>query len=124
MNYRQLALILMVCSAASIYCADENPAPSQPLPTNSLLKDVRDYVLAPVTSAQGYQQALDIIQVKGITAEAGKLLVQNCLPQTVWMSMCAMFFGYQLQKAALIPAGIFAAMYCARRVVDSYLDQK
>lgn len=115
-----LAVLLLVVPLCN---ATDDASPSSSKPTSNVLskvgKDARQ-ALNDITTPKGYQPVLDITQEHGFTMQAVQMLWERCKVQSLVLGTTGAYLGYKLQKAALLPMGIFAALYCLRLGLDRY----
>lgn len=115
-----MALLLF----ATPLCGAADDTPSSPSkPTTKVWSKVRTdarQALNDITTIKGYQPVLDITQEHGFTTQAAQMLWDHCKVQALVLGTTGAYLGYKLQKAALIPMGIFAALYCLRLGLDRY----
>lgn len=121
MKYNYMLMTLFVVMAPCSYAADDASSPSEPnVPTwVKLGKDARQ-ALNDITTIEGWQEPLNIMREHGFTTTGAQVLLDRCKVQALVLGTAGAYLGYKLQKAAFIPVGIFASLYCLRLALDRY----
>lgn len=121
-NYNKLSVMaLLLLAAPFCHAQDDASSPSQPTANAwvKLSKDARQ-ALNDITTIQGWKEPLEIMHEHGFTVTGAQALLDRCKVQALILGSASAYLGYRLQKAALIPVGIFASLYCLRLGLDRY----